>query len=191
MSRGLAGFPKTLTDEMRGLPRKNVRRSRFWDTWGQELREPRYLDQGPRTSSQFLQEEFRSHYFVSDEAKLKSIGGGLGETFAKMSQVYRQRVTHLKSDGGSSAKDEKEQRLECKAELPASTVAATALPRWTIQHRRKGLLLLNPVTYRQFLTLFQDVMRLSKIAKVPNKLPNNIYVIVGSGKIENRAMYVK
>ena len=30
----------------------------------------------------------------------KSIGGRLGETFAKMSQVYRQRVTHLMSDGG-------------------------------------------------------------------------------------------
>ena len=52
-----------------------------------------------RTSSQFLQEEFRSH---SDPKKpsSKSIGGGLGETFAKMSQVYRQRVTHLMSDGG-------------------------------------------------------------------------------------------
>ena len=30
----------------------------------------------------------------------KSIGGRLGETFAKMSQVYRQRVTNLMSDGG-------------------------------------------------------------------------------------------
>ena len=82
-------------------------------------REPRYL--GPRASSQFLQEGFRSHYFISDEAKLKSIGGGLGETFAKMSQVYRQRVAHLESDEGSGAKDEKEQRRECKAELPALT----------------------------------------------------------------------
>ena len=30
----------------------------------------------------------------------KSIGGRLGETFAKISQVYRQRVTNLMSDGG-------------------------------------------------------------------------------------------
>ena len=52
--------------------------------------------------------------------------------------------------------------------------------------QRKGLLLLNPVTYRQFLPLLQDVKRLSKIAEVPNKLPNNIYVIVGSGIIENK-----
>ena len=103
-----------------------------------------------------------------------------------MFQVYRQMVTHLKSDEGSGDKDEKEQRRECKAEFTALIVAAAALPRWGQTTQRKGLLLLNPVTYRQFLTLLQDVKRLSKIAEVPNKLPNNIYVIVGSGIIENK-----
>jgi len=90
-------------------------------------REPRYL--GPWTSSQFLQEGFRSHYFISDEAKLKSIGGCLGETFASMFQVYRQRLTHLETNKRIGSQDEKEQRRECKAEFPALTVAAAALPR--------------------------------------------------------------
>jgi len=125
--------------------------------------------------------------FHSDPKKpsSKTIGGGLGKTFAKMSQVYRQRATHLKSDGGSGAKDEKEQRRECKAELPALTVAATALPRWTKQHRRKGLLLLNPVNYRQFLTLLQNVKRLSKIAEVATNVLNTIHYVYGNEEIEH------
>ena len=64
-----------------------------------------------------------------EEAKLKSIGGGLGETFASMSQVYRQRVTNLEENKRIGFQDEKEQRRECKAEFPALTVAAAALPR--------------------------------------------------------------
>ena len=51
--------------------------------------------------------------------------------------------------------------------------------------QRKGLLLLNPVTNRQLLTLLKDVKRL-KTAEVPNTLPNYIYNIVGSGIIENK-----
>ena len=58
----------------------------------------------PRSRSQDVQSVpaggVQSQYFISEEAKLKSIGGGLGETFAKMPQVCRQRVTHLMSDGG-------------------------------------------------------------------------------------------
>ena len=64
------------------------------------------------------------------------------------------------------------------------TVAATALPRLTGQHRKGGLLPLNPVTKRQFLTLLKDVKR-HKIAEVTNKLPNTIYDYDGSGIIEN------
>ena len=67
---------------------------------------PRSSDQGPRTSSQFLQEELRLRsHSASKKPSSKSIGGSLGETFTIMSQVYRHRVTHLKSDEGSGAKD--------------------------------------------------------------------------------------
>ena len=52
-------------------------------------------------------------------------------------------------------------------------------------HRRKGLLLLNPATDRQFLTLLKDAKRL-KIAKVTDTTPIAIYNIVGSGIIENK-----
>ena len=104
---------------------------------GQEPSRPGFLDQDPRTSSQFLQEGFRSHLDSKKPSSI-SIGGGLGKTFAKMSQVYRQRVTHLQSAKGSGSKDEKEQRRKCKAEFPASDVAATALPRLT-KLRRKGV----------------------------------------------------
>ena len=52
--------------------------------------------------------------------------------------------------------------------------------------QRKGLLLLNPATDRQFLTLLKYVQRLHKIAEVTNKLPNTIYDNDGSGIIENK-----
>ena len=99
---------------------------------------PGFPHQDPRTSSQFLQEglRLRSHS-APKKPSSKSIGGSLGETFTIMSQVYRHRVTHLKSDEGSGAKDEKEQRRECKAEFTASIVAAAALPRWAKLHREK------------------------------------------------------
>ena len=65
-----------------------------------------------------------------------SISGDLDRTFANMLQVYRQRVTHLQSDEGSGSKDEKDQRRECKAEFPASDVAAAALSRLTKLQRK-------------------------------------------------------
>ena len=153
---------------------------------------PGFPHQDPRTFSQFLQEELRLRsHSAPKKPSSESIGGGLGETFAKMSQVYRQRVTHLESDEGSGAKDEKEQRRECKAELPALTCGGCAPTFGQTTHKRKGLLLLNPATDRQFLTLLKDVKRLQKIAEVTNTTPITIYDIVGSGIIENRAMYVK
>ena len=76
-----------------------------------------------RWSSQGL----RSHLFISEEAKLIVY---LREPGGVFRQVYRQGVTHLKPDKGSSAKDEKKQRQECKAESSALIVAAAALPRW-------------------------------------------------------------
>ena len=50
----------------------------------------------------------------------------------------------------------------------------------------KGLLLLNPVINRQFLTLLKYVQRLVYIAEVPNKTPTTIHIIYRSGKIENK-----
>ena len=68
---------------------------------------------------------------ISSPKKLTStsISGDLEGTFANMFQVYR-LLTHLKSDKRISAKDERKQRRDCKAEFPALTVAAAALPRW-------------------------------------------------------------
>ena len=54
---------------------------------------------------------------------------GLGECLVNKVQVYRQKVTHLKLDEGSGAKEEEEQWRECTAEFPARIVAAAALPR--------------------------------------------------------------
>ena len=56
--------------------------------------------------------------------------------------------------------------------------------------RKRGLLSLNPVIKQQFLTLLYDVKRLHKIAEVPYTTPITIQYVYGSGKIENRAMYV-
>ena len=61
--------------------------------------------------------------------RLQSIGSDLEGTFTNVSQVYRQRAAHLKSDERIGSEDEKEQRRECKAESSALTVAAAALPR--------------------------------------------------------------
>jgi len=127
---------------------------KYRDAKSQESQEQRCEDtqlQGLRTSSQFLQVGLRSHsvQFRRSRAQCPSAGQGLGETFANMLQVYRQRVTHLKTDEGSGAKDEKEQRRECKAESSALIVAAAALPRWAKYTLKKGLLLLNPATDRQ------------------------------------------
>ena len=146
--------------------------------------------QGSRTSIQFLQ-ELTSHISHSKEASGKVHQGlpGGSEAFAIMLQVYRQRVTHLASEEGSGSKDEKEQRRECKAEFPARNVAAAALPRLTKLHRFRGLLLLNPVTNRQFLTLLSDVSRLKIIAEVANKVPSTIHYVKGNGSIEDRAMF--
>ena len=57
--------------------------------------------------------------------------------------------------------------------------------------QRKGLLLLNPATDWQLLTLLKDVKRLYNIAEVSDKLPNTFYVIYGSGSSRTRAMCVK
>jgi len=57
--------------------------------------------------------------------------------------------------------------------------------------RKRGLLSLNPVIKQQFLTLLYDVKRLHKIAEVPYTTPITIQYVYGSGKIENRAMYVE
>ena len=151
----------------------------------------------PRTSSQFLQ-EFSSYFGLIPHTLLHLqrsqvpafIGGSLEEYLANKFQAYRQRVTHLKTKKRIGSKDERKQRRECKAEFPALTVAAAALPRQTKLHRKEGLLTLNPVSNRQFLTLLYIVKRLSDIAEVPNKCATTIHYSYVSGQIEHyRAMF--
>ena len=60
-------------------------------------------------------------------------------------------------------------RLQCKAEFPALTVTVTVLPQLANLYRRNGLLLLNPVTNRQFLTLLYDIQRLVYIPNVESE----------------------
>ena len=89
----------------------------------------------PRTSSQFLQ-EFSSYFGLIPHKLLHlrrsqvpaSIGGSLEECLANKFQAYRLRVTHLKMNKRIGSKDESKQRRECKAEFPALSVAAAALP---------------------------------------------------------------
>ena len=95
-------------------------------------------------------------------------------------------MTHLETNERVGSKDEKEQRGEWKAEFSALTVAAAALPRLYQTTQKTGLLLLNPATDRQFLTLLKDDRRLHIIAEVADKLPNTIHDIDGSGIIENK-----
>ena len=86
----------------------------------------------PKRSSPIGGEIKLSRSFVRFSRNLdtnNSIGGRLGECLVNKIQVYRQKVTDLKSDEGSGAKDKKEQRRECTAEFPAHIVAAAALPR--------------------------------------------------------------
>ena len=94
-------------------------------------------------------------------------------------------MTHLETNERVGSKDEKEQRREWKAEFSALIVAAAALPRLDQTTQSKGLLLLNPVTNRQFLTLLKDVKRLHDIAEVADNVPNNILNNYRNGKIEN------
>ena len=143
------------------------------------------ITQGLRTSSQFLQGSFPT-IPSPKKLKLQSIGSDLGKTFAYVFQVYRQRVTHLKSDEGSGAKDEKEQRRECKAEFPSSDCCGDCAPTFGQTTQKTGLLLLNPVTNRQFLTLLNYIKRLHIIAEVPDKLPNTINYVYGSETNENK-----
>ena len=96
-----------------------------------------------------------------------------------------QRATHLTSDERIGSEDEKEQRRECKAEFPSSDCCGVCAPTFGQTTQKTGLLLLNPVTNRQFLTLLKDVKRL-KIAEVPDTLPNNINDIIGSRINENK-----
>ena len=151
----------------------------------------------PRTSSQFLQ-EFSSYFGLIPHTLLHlqrsqvpaSIGGSLVECLTNKFQAYRLRVTHLKMNKRIGFKDESKQRRECKAEFPALTVAAAALPRQTKLHRKEGLLTLNPVSNRQFLTLLYIVKRLSDIAEVLNKHAITIHCSYVSGQIEHyRAMF--
>ena len=62
-----------------------------------------------------------------------------------MFQVYRQRVTHLKSDEGSGVKDERKQRRECKAESEPEVLRRLRYHAELKLQRKWGLLSLNPV----------------------------------------------
>ena len=125
----------------RGTPKKMRRRSMFEilgvkDAASQRCHEPSCPDARSQDVQSVPAGRFISHYSSPKKLTSTSIGGGLEGTFANMFQVYRLRVTHLKADEGSGAKDEKKQRRDCKAEFPALSVAATALPRLTKLHRK-------------------------------------------------------
>ena len=84
-----------------------------------QQQEPRRLDQGPRTSSQFLQVGYRLQTQDSLKMKLqsmstKSTDDNLEEISADMFQD-RQEVTHLMTFLKRKGKDEKKKRGECKA----------------------------------------------------------------------------
>ena len=193
--RGLAGFSKTLADQDEGTP-KIVRRSKFGI-----LRDRARRARMPRSRSQDVQSvpaggvqiPHRTVPTLPQKKPIsKSSDGRLKEFLANKLQAYRQRVTHLKTKERIGSKDERKQRWDCKAEFPALTVAAAALPRQTKLHRKEGLLTLNPVSNRQFLTLLYIVERLSDIAEVLNKHTTTIHCSYVSGQIEHyRAMYVQ
>ena len=115
----------------------------------------------------------------------KSIGGRLGETFAKMSQVYRQRVTHLMSDGGEVPRMRESSGGSVKLS-PSSNCCGGCATTLDPNYRENEVCSRNPVTKQQFLSLLKDVKRLRKIAEVPDKLPYTINNNCGSGKIENK-----
>ena len=106
------------------------------DAASQRCHEPSCPDARSQDVQSVPAGRFISHYSSPKKLTSTSIGGGLEGTFANMFQVYRLRVTHLKADEGSGAKDEKKQRRDCKAEFPALSGAATALPRLIKLHRK-------------------------------------------------------
>ena len=120
----------------------------------------------------------------------RSIGGSLEETFAIMFQVYRQMVTHLKSDEGSGVKDEKEQRRECKAESSAPIVAAAALPRWAKLHREKvcSYSILSSIDSSS--PSSSASKGLSTSPRSPTRLQPPSTSSTGAGRSRTRAMYV-
>ncbi len=165
---------------------------KYRDAKSQESQEQRCEDtqlQGLRTSSQFLQVGSDPTQFISEEAEFKvhRRGGSLGETFAIMSQVYRQRVIHLETDEGSGAKDEKEQRRECKAEMPAPIVAAAALPRWAELHREKvcSYSILSPI---DSYSPSSRTSRGSRPPRSPTCFPTTSTTSSGAGSSRTRAM---
>lgn len=137
--RGLAGFPKMLSDEGTQHICEEVQCGILGDKSqaGQNAQiigsRSQDIQSVPAGGVQVLR-------------ALESIGGSLGEFYANKVQVYRQRVTHLETNERVGSKDEKEQRREWKAEFSALIVAAAALPRLSQTRQKMGLLLLNPVT---------------------------------------------
>ena len=135
---------------------------------GQEPTEPRRPDQGPRTSSQFLQVGYRLQTQDSLKMKLQSMSNkstdhNVEEISASKVQVYRQRMTIHKAND----KDEKEQRRDCKAESqPYLTRQASSSCSCT-KLAKLNSAPLNPVTDLQFLTLIYNIKRLHTIAEVP------------------------
>ena len=121
----------------------------------------------------------------------RSIGGSLEETFAIMFQVYRQMVTHLKSDEGSGDKDEKEQRRECKAESSAPIVAAAALPRWAKLHREKvcSYSILPPIGSSS--PSSSTSRGSTRSPRSPTSFPTPSTTTTGAGSSRTRAMCVK
>ena len=110
-----------------------------------------------------------------------------------MFQVYRQKVTYLKTEVRmDSSEDEKEhEHGECKAENPALMVAATALACGAGKHKatqKCGMLPLNPDSKGQFHTLHSDVMRLKISAGVAKTVHITINCVFRNGQIEDRAM---
>ena len=169
---------------------------KYRDAKSQESQEQRCEDtqlQGLRTSSQFLQVGSDPTQFISDEAEFKvhRRGGSLGETFAIVSQVYRQRVTYLKSDEGSGDKDEKEQQRECKAESSAPIVAAAALPRWAKLHREKvcSYSILPPIGSSS--PSSSTSRGSTRSPRSPTSFPTPSTTSSGAGSSRTRAMCVK
>ena len=146
--------------------------------------------QGLRTSSQFLQEGFPT-IPSPKKLRLQSIGSDLEGTFTNVSQVYRQRATHLKSDEGSGAKDEKEQRRECKAELPALSCggcAPTLGPNYT-EEKVCSYSILPPIGSSSPSSRTSRGSRSSP--RSPTRFPTPSTTSSGAGSTRTRAMYVK
>ena len=121
----------------------------------------------------------------------KSIGRRLGETFAKMSQVYRQRVTHLMSDGGEVPRMRESSGGSVKLS-PSSNCCGGCATTLDPNYKENEVCSLSILSSSSSSSPSSRTSRGSgRSPRSPTSFPTPSTTTAGAGRSRTRAMYVK